>query len=432
VKEVGNMSLCVTIQCNGLTFVGTDTAVSNKVDGKTTRVGNVDKFFQLKDNSGVFLSGNVAEANVVLRYLKSLVTIDKTEIEQGLIRLRDMQVIKNKFGIVLVQYNKTILFHSKDDFKPIVLNNPTHDLGLDIQGFSMRGVTARKKTKEYINNHKNVTEKIIYQAILEGFKSAAHVEGSKEVICAGVGGYLNLHMITKDGFKKLMTLKVDDLTVSKESQLEVDKVKYQANGQFTVDNQGNVVAKSITIDGTGEIDFRNIAVRNLRVGEQVTMSPSAVISYQNLPSDIVDESSMKSYVDANRTVLPSYLTSTKITQTTIESPYIMGADILGSRFWQMDSYQNKGVAIQDGKVALLDSNQQALGGMYTLYEEGKEKFYMVSNTGSPLKIFSGENMSISAAGGYKIYQGNTQFTGDVLDKNGQPIGSGATGKLVFG
>ena len=88
--------------------------------------------------------------------------------------------------------------------------------------------------------------------------------------------------------------------------------------------------------GTG-ITFKVDASGNVIVNGDITLGPNSSISWDALPSDVADEDELADvafsgdYDDLLNQptipVLPSYITSTKITRTTIESPDIIGGKI---------------------------------------------------------------------------------------------------------
>lgn len=145
------------------------------------------------------------------------------------------------------------------------------------------------------------------------------------------------------------------------------------NGAFRVDSNGNVYANSyhglnLGNSGnvlTGAIDFNNITVRNLRVGENVFMSPSAVISWDNVahPNDLAYQSD-----------IPSDSHITRITQDTVSTMYIVAdeidaEDINGGEIYGSTLRTGGGVEINRSYISLGNGSGEID------YSSGKFKFY---------------------------------------------------------
>jgi len=106
----------------------------------------------------------------------------------------------------------------------------------------------------------------------------------------------------------------------------VDKLYADINGNLDV--KGNIDCSSLKIGGVSALTTNDKisvdAIENLVVGGNVSMGANATISWSKVsskPSDLA-------YLDDIPT-LPSYITSTKITSTEIESPTIRAAEIIG-------------------------------------------------------------------------------------------------------
>ena len=213
------------------------------------------------------------------------------------------------------------------------------------------------------------------------------------------------------------------------------------NGNFTVDSGGNVIAKSITLtdNTTGEVDANNLVIKNLVVGENVLMGENATISWMNVaskPNDLAYMDDLSWYnishipSDLARIgdipALPSYIQSTKITQTSIESPNIVGGTITGAVV-QSWGTNGSGVTLNSNSMTVYANSSTQCG--YIRYDntgngntEGSNRMYIATTNGYNMKLQSASNMSLTAS---KIY-----LEGRVII-NGVEIG--ASGSVaVFG
>lgn len=196
--------------------------------------------------------------------------------------------------------------------------------------------------------------------------------------------------------------------------------------------------------GTG-ITFKVDANGNVLVNGDITLGPNSSISWDALPSNVADEDDLADvafsgdYDDLSNQptipVLPSYITSTKITRTTIESPDIIGGKIAatgtgesGAAFKIYDGYTPSTQTYGDQLAYIMYDNQ----GAGTSEQAQKRIIFASKETGSyryPLKIISASNLSLEAtpittwssvAGGYisvggaVFISGNyTRFTGTI-------------------
>ena len=213
------------------------------------------------------------------------------------------------------------------------------------------------------------------------------------------------------------------------------------DGNFTVDSGGNVIAKSMTLTDniTGEVDANNLVIKNLVVGENVLMGENATISWMNVaskPNDLAYMDDLSWYnishipSDLARIgdipALPSYIQSTKITQTSIESPNITGGTITGAVV-QSWGTNGSGVTLNSNSMTVYANSSTQCG--YIRYDntgngntEGSNRMYIATTNGYNMKLQSASNMSLTAS---KIY-----LEGRVII-NGVEIG--ASGSVaVFG
>ena len=200
------------------------------------------------------------------------------------------------------------------------------------------------------------------------------------------------------------------------------------NGMFMVDSGGNCTANSLRLTGTttGNVDANTLKIDNLIVGKNVTMGANATISWQQVTGkgNVAEMDDLKwSNISGRPTIptVPSYITSTKITQTTIESPNIYGGVITGGI---LQSYVSggAGIMIDEDSVNFYSSGTSRCG--YIMYDtngagtsnEARNRLLIQSTSGYAMKLHSSGNMSISAGGGH-IYIGGsgvtTHFVGNV-------------------
>lgn len=210
----------------------------------------------------------------------------------------------------------------------------------------------------------------------------------------------------------------------------------QLEGYLNKDNFSTVITK----DWIGTL--------GLAVGDQIQMGPNATISWSN----VTDKSSVATvdYVDdkvdnIEGVTLPSYITATKITKTTIESPTITGAYIES----------------QSGKIGpfeLSDSGFKAsrvtTAGVYLPYKLGTQTGYIQigaypdeSNWDDPIVINGYEagwcvmrhdGMRVGGSGRYEIastYQEDCLIAGELNVVNGATIDGGTLikqGAIIHG
>jgi phage minor structural protein len=152
-------------------------------------------------------------------------------------------------------------------------------------------------------------------------------ENATELISNGLGGYV---VKNRD---EILIMDTDDVnTAQKVWRWNKNGLGYSSTGYngiygLAITADGAIVADFITtgkfnasLIKAGTIDAKKVTISNLIVGENVTMGPNAIISWEQIsnPPNIPPP-----------TTLPSYITSTKITSTTIEAPIISGGTISG-------------------------------------------------------------------------------------------------------
>ena len=117
----------------------------------------------------------------------------------------------------------------------------------------------------------------------------------------------------------------EDLKASFNTTTFIDNT-FKGNGQmsgYDIENLSitnskikNLEANKIT---TNQAKIKTAQIENLEVGGNVTMGPKATISWNQVTNQ------------PTIPVLPSYITQTKITSTTVESPIIVGGEIRGGK-----------------------------------------------------------------------------------------------------
>ena len=100
------------------------------------------------------------------------------------------------------------------------------------------------------------------------------------------------------------------------------------------------------VDKNGNALYNIISTLNLEVGNEIQMAPNATINWGNIdvPSDLAYTSDIPT--------LPNYITSTKITQTTIESPNITGGIVSGNTIVSNNNVGLSGVGSLDSSVRI--------------------------------------------------------------------------------
>lgn len=206
--------------------------------------------------------------------------------------------------------------------------------------------------------------------------------------------------------------------------------------KFFADTNGNLtltgILKTVDIQDLNGVSmllngkFKTAYIEDLSVGTNVTMGANATINW----GQVIGAPTIPT--------LPAYITSTKITSTTIESPTITGGSLNttltnGGRISitgnNIESYSSNGLktgvqlyASNSGIYAMsVYYNDARKGEIY--YDTGSSKMWLGSE-GVPLKIFAGwnyeQNMSISASTIY--FEGNVSFqSGKTVDFTGVTV-----------
>lgn len=400
------MSMCTTIQGKGFTFIATDTAVSTEIEGKKYRVGFANKFHIINRDTGVFLSGKCKDIQYICNYIACMQEIDILKIHKFLLSKKNENRLTSRVGILIVQRDRIVAMDWDSDFKIGCNYNPTQDNVLDVQAFSEGGEIAKQKVKEIINKSKDITDSVIYGALLQGYKSISR---------PNVGGDLDIHMILSNApIKKVIALKIDDI---KPVQLKdvISIYHMNINDNFTVDRSGNCIAKSIKISGANsELDAKDMVVRNLVVGQNVFMGENAKLTWGNLPDDVagvtdVPTDSKIKGLALNEVGAKLGITHTTIGKAFIESPEIRGGEISGAIFRQdANDARYAKCEIIGGRVQY-HSGTTYIGSVMGDVSDGK--MWIEGNKAIKLTTVGG-GISLEPRGGL-VHIGDCQFMGSV-------------------
>lgn len=187
------------------------------------------------------------------------------------------------------------------------------------------------------------------------------------------------------------------------------------SGKFRVDTYGNVTATSINISGSGSVlDAKDMTVRNLVVGGNVTMGANAKITWSNLPDDVAGMTDVPTDKKIKDLAIREVGNTLGITHTTIgrayiESPQIRGGEITGATFTQdaNDSRFSKCQVI-GGRVQF-HSGSTYIGSV--MGDASDRKMWIEGNTAIKLTTVSG-GISLEPKGGL-VHIGDCQFMGSV-------------------
>ena len=225
--------------------------------------------------------------------------------------------------------------------------------------------------------------------------------------------------------------------------------------------QGNIDCSSLKIAGINVLDELNrfngnylsknsvgadkLKVNELIVGDNITMGPNAYISWNKVTSkpDVATKSDIPT--------IPSYIQSTRITGTSIESCTITGNTIQtaysGARIVMSDntfrcvnsSNYWHGVAIdqQNSLFYLAIYNNGYYKGYLGIDESDSNRVWLRARPGVRLKVESGHDMSIRCPSSNTMWlgEGNIRFiAGTNVDFSGANVTnlSGTTAVAVFG
>lgn len=199
---------------------------------------------------------------------------------------------------------------------------------------------------------------------------------------------------------------------------------------FYVDQYGNVSANSLKLqlqDNSlvGSIDFSNLVVKNLVVGNNVSMGSNATITWSQVTNkdDVANKWDISWDNLRNKPEIPyvpSYINSTYIGRTEIQSPTITGNVVNSATFnggvyrtWdngvyggQLDSY---GIHVYSGNTQIGDfcyTNDNVYG--------NRNAVLLNSKNGYALKISSSGNMSIESRDILYLSGLKISFTGSNL------------------
>ena len=189
------------------------------------------------------------------------------------------------------------------------------------------------------------------------------------------------------------------------------------NGNFVVSSDGNVSMRgSITLDAGSTINWANVSESNLTSNEAYQLANQANNKADSLSDDIDDL-----YYEIDGIYIPSYITRTGITATTIESPTIIAGEFYG------DEYN-------------LYPDENTDGGSFNLYgrdgsgSSGLWHALQITYTRAPEPVV---NFS-SPVNGYATwdfyeshFSGRTYFIGSVNFSQATVTGLDITGYLTF-
>ena len=199
----------------------------------------------------------------------------------------------------------------------------------------------------------------------------------------GIGGsnYDNFK-VNSSGSVSATDLNITGGSISLGNAFKVDRYGNMSVGQnFKVTSAGKVTASNIEITG-GTLNLNNLTM-------------TGTISWGQLPDDVLDTGSLSW---GNLQGRPSYLESTRITRTSIESPTISGGSITGATITQDSSDTDF-------------CHSQLIGGRLQFY-----KNYVSNNIGTLCGDATDEKMWVEGTNALKL----TAYKGDIsLQPQGQ-------------
>lgn len=156
----------------------------------------------------------------------------------------------------------------------------------------------------------------------------------------------------------------------------------------------NLEANKIT---TNEAKIKTAQIENLEVGGNVTMGPNATISWNQVTNQ------------PTIPVLPSYITQTKITSTTVESPIIVGGEIRGGKITS-DSTINVTTDAHIGRKLYMDTNTYEDGIYFNTFnpnskitaDPGGEIIFGSSVTVPNISVLAGANGKFTTTNGKTV------------------------------
>jgi hypothetical protein len=280
------MSMSLILQLHNQAFIGADTAVCATIDNNREQLYRVKNKNQSKlfiaHNKLIFTCGKITDAiNIINRYRASQdESIGKLlEIIKDIYKDRDNRL----YGYDVIEYNnfKNCIEHNQlvtdMKFKEIFFRKVISDIGMcniNANGYDDK---MRSKLKETAVKHArdNMSNPNYGDIFLKSFDA---------VNCNGVGGYLEMYTLNKQGIFKLPIQKFRDKNIE---YIEID------------DNTGD-----------GRI------IGRLVVRKAMNLDAGATIQWD---TQVIN----KPYIPT----LPNYIQSTHIGQTIIESPTIKGNEV---------------------------------------------------------------------------------------------------------
>lgn len=425
------MSLCIVVRpADGGIIMCADTAISTKVMGQTYRIENFEDEEKIIEHNGVlvFCSGTYNKCVKIREYVRSLEIVDADKVQAYAQTLFNHDTSDNSTGIMICQKDGTLIgMLSAQDFKPVLMYWPDHNMGIHVLGFHMKEAFA---------------------AALEAAPHCDYVidmigEAFSAVLCEEVGGHIwayscredtpwrkergtfndpvDIRKAIADDFanKAHCIISATDFLLNDGTSMKsaLNNSKSKIKGEYIDIRGANIVNSAgdtvLYIDETGihwtpkyspfkyqfavtadgpwhdEMTSADFYKRESVDGGQTWGAPYKCVA--------VDGKNGSDGSDAN---VPKYITTTGITQTTIEAPKITGGLIEGGELRVTGDV----ISAYSGKSEL--GVYDAAGNKYghICYdadgagtdEEAQKRMFIATENGKAMKIQSGGNLSIDA------------------------------------
>ena len=199
------------------------------------------------------------------------------------------------------------------------------------------------------------------------------IENATDLITGTNGGNVVIRQNTEGKPYEILIMDTTDVMTSLKCwRWGIGGFGYSSTGingpyETAITMDGSIVGKFIA---AMSISASQIKTNELIVGNNIAMGPNAIIAWNNLSAEskvnltgtdgangIQGLQGIQGIqgIQGNQANLPAYITSTKITSTTIESPYITGGLIRGATVQQMN-----------GGTILNEFGKNSYGGLYTV------------------------------------------------------------------
>lgn len=422
-EEFSNMSLCFILQTKNEIYIAADSRVSAEINGKKYRWhDNYSKIVQI-DNYVIFKGGSAGVLDKIIDRFKDIDKKDLITLQQLSINEYE-RFVKNE-GKNFKPYKNTNKMTVSIIVSTIENNNPVAYFISDANNFDILRIKLpnNKNMQDITLGVKSDEARDIYMSCTFDFESFDNVFNNYRKIYEGVtgveiGGTLTVYRVSKNEIINKSCGLMNQKYVNELSEYLLNKYchkmenlyyRFLANCTSLKIHDVNILDELNTIKGDflseNSVGIGKLKLNELYVGAGgIRLDSSATISWGQVSNQPFIPSTA-SHVGALSTLwanglnsLPTYITSTKITSTTIESPSIIGGSITSN------TSINVGTNVYIGSKLFMNPDSFSSDIVFT---SGGVKIY-----GDP----GGNSLTLSAPGG--VWAGSQRLDVPVVAKFG--------------